>query len=333
MTKQDSLVMKGMAVLMMLFLHLFNQADIVDYCQPQLFVGGLPLVNILTRACCPVPFFMIISGYGMSFLYHSGNITIKNQGKRLLKLYIHYWIILLIFVLTGCFVRPDVYPGNAGEIVGNITSYSSTYNTETWFLFPYAVICLSAFWLFRFIDRIGNRWAFVLFCIISFVCFYLRREHVEPDKSYETVLAHAVNIFSLAFDFVVGAIMHRISMKRDIRNRFLLSNRWIALLLLMILIFCKCLHPTVAFNTFYAILFIYLFLHFGISKPANAVLAEFGKVSMPMWLIHSFFCYHLFHDFIYGFRYPIVIYLVLIAISYLAAKLILTITRPIVRRI
>lgn len=326
-------MMKGIAILLMLFLHLFNNAGIVEYCQPQVFVGGLPLVHILTRACCPVPIFMIISGYGLSYIYHNGNFTVLNQGKRLLKLFIHYWIILLIFVSIGCFVRPEIYPGSIGEMVGNITSYSSSYNTETWFIFPYLIISLCSIGIFRIIDKIGNRWAFVIFCIISFVCYYLRREYVEPDKSYDTILAHAVNIFSLAFDFVVGAIMHRISTKREIRNRFLLSHRWVALLLLIVLIVCKCLHPTVAFNTFYAILFIYIVLHFDISKPAKAVFSEFGKVSMPMWLIHSFFCYHLFHDFIYGFKYPIVIYIVLIAISYLSAKVVLMIAKPIVRKI
>lgn len=38
-----------------------------------------------------------------------------------------------------------------------------------------------------------------------------------------------------------------------------------------------------------------------------------------MWMIHSWFCYYLFHDWIYGFRYPLVIMAVLVIISYLSA--------------
>ena len=44
-----------------------------------------------------------------------------------------------------------------------------------------------------------------------------------------------------------------------------------------------------------------------------------GKHSMVMWLTHSFFCYHLFHDFIYSFKYPLLIYVVLLSISYLTS--------------
>ena len=44
-----------------------------------------------------------------------------------------------------------------------------------------------------------------------------------------------------------------------------------------------------------------------------------GKLSLIIWLTHSFFCYYLFHDFIYGFKYPLLIYIVLISISYLVS--------------
>lgn len=38
-----------------------------------------------------------------------------------------------------------------------------------------------------------------------------------------------------------------------------------------------------------------------------------------MWLTHTFFAYYLFPGFIYGMRYPILIYALLVAVSLLSA--------------
>lgn len=60
-------------------------------------------------------------------------------------------------------------------------------------------------------------------------------------------------------------------------------------------------------------------------STVNKALTVLGKYSMPMWLTHTYFSIYLFHDFIYGFKYPIVIYLVLVAVSLLTAGVIMPI--------
>lgn len=57
MTRQQSQMMKGVAILLMIFLHLFNQEGNVALCHNLLFIGGTPLVSILSRAANPVAFF------------------------------------------------------------------------------------------------------------------------------------------------------------------------------------------------------------------------------------------------------------------------------------
>lgn len=83
MTKDESLLMKGVAILLMLFLHLFNQMANIELCQNLVTIGGVPLVHILSRAASPVPFFVILSGYG---LYKVRNRTNNNVWKRIWKL-------------------------------------------------------------------------------------------------------------------------------------------------------------------------------------------------------------------------------------------------------
>ncbi len=48
---------------------------------------------------------------------------------------------------------------------------------------------------------------------------------------------------------------------------------------------------------------------------AKRVLAYLGGYSMIIWLSHTFFCYYLFHDLVYSFRYPLVIFTVLLVVS------------------
>lgn len=54
-------------------------------------------------------------------------------------------------------------------------------------------------------------------------------------------------------------------------------------------------------------------------KLIDKLLIELGHRSTSMWLIHSWFCYYLFKDFIYSFNYPIIIFTVLLSLSWITA--------------
>lgn len=69
----------------------------------------------------------------------------------------------------------------------------------------------------------------------------------------------------------------------------------------------------------YSAAFIVLFAKIRRPSWLDTALNELGKRSTSMWFVHSYFCYYLFKDFIYDFRYPIVIFTALLTISYLTA--------------
>lgn len=96
MTKQETQVMKGVAILLMIFLHLFNQMNNVELCQNYFYIGDKPFVFWFSAATNPVSFFLILSGYGMHFI-HTRNQEDKNGWNRVIKLYAHWWIILALF--------------------------------------------------------------------------------------------------------------------------------------------------------------------------------------------------------------------------------------------
>lgn len=45
MSKEESLIVKGVAILMMLYLHLFNQMTNVAICDNMIFIGNMPLIS------------------------------------------------------------------------------------------------------------------------------------------------------------------------------------------------------------------------------------------------------------------------------------------------
>ena len=65
--------------------------------------------------------------------------------------------------------------------------------------------------------------------------------------------------------------------------------------------------------------FIVLFVNAPRPEWLDRFLTEMGKRSTSMWFVHTYFCYYLFHDWIYGFRYPVVIFAVLLMCSYMTA--------------
>lgn len=333
MTKEQTNILKGIAILMMLFLHLFNGSNLTDVCEPLLFIGSTPLVHIISKACNPVGIFLMLSGYGLSYTYFRGKLSFTGQEHRLLKLYIHYWIILLIFVSIGSFVRPEKYPGSLSDIIMNFTSISNSYNSETWFLFPYALLSLTSVWIFKCIDKLGCVKSIIITWILYMISCYITSRYIAVNKAYTEWYTYIITYFNVLFSFVTGAVFHRQVEKGKGSIPFLHSHKLITFAILMTLIIINFFISSAATSYLFEFSYIFLLLHLSFNGITKRFLIAMGKQSMVMWLIHSFFCYHIFHDFIYGFRYPLVIYVVLIIISYVVSIPISYIAKLIIQRI
>lgn len=329
MTKQQSVELKGVAICMMLFLHLFNNMDNVSLCDVSLLISGKPLVYRLTRVATPVPLFLILSGYGLyvSYLNHSsGNL------RRLLKLYIHYWVVLVLFVGLGSLLKPERYPGVMLDIVNNITGWDTTYNGENWFLFPYVLLSLLSQYLFRWIDK-SPKWIVGVSTAMLFLLTYGITDWYSESLHKHPFLNQIVLILYLVFPFVLGVLLKKCSMPAGIKERILKKSLdssvlvWTGLSALMLL---KISLPGI-FNPFYAILFVFLFVRVHLPQWLKSVLYALGEHSMTMWFIHTYLCYYLFHEFIYGLKYPLLIFAVLLMLSYFLSDIVNRICKPIIR--
>lgn len=103
LTRQDTSVMKGIAICAMLCHHLYTCPEYIG-CGIVPYHGILAWVGVLGKVC--VALFLFCSGYGLSVNYSP--ISIKEDAKfivrRLIKFYANYWVIFAIFVPISIFV-------------------------------------------------------------------------------------------------------------------------------------------------------------------------------------------------------------------------------------
>ena len=222
MTKIESLMLKGVAILFMLFYHLFNQMQNVNICNNYIYICDLPLVHILSRATNPVPFFLILSGYGL-YTVRKKNPQ-YNIVNKVRNLYIHYWITLAIFVPLGALVVGRVcYPGSFAEIINNVTAWHTTWNSEIWFFFPYILLALSSKVIFKIMDNLSPLLYFVPTLLLS-LCMGFCVSRYGPAYLFPNHLLHMpVMYFSMLFTFSLGAglakynIIEKVKVGGDIR--------------------------------------------------------------------------------------------------------------------
>lgn len=306
-------MLKGVAILFMLYLHLFNQMPNVEQCTTFMSVGDLPLVHWLTRASNPVSFFLILGGYGMYIVWEKGD---KHRYLRLFRLYSHYWLVLAVFVGIGAILYPNRYPGTMLTILKNVTSYHTTYNGECWFLLPYVLISFSSAYLFRILSKVKAWKILTVTYIISFITSYIISRRVIDGLFDNLWLYNPFLYFHEMFSFMLGAMAAREGWIKYLDKIKLTRWNWAVAVLLVI---ACCIIRVSVFCAPYPILLMAVFLRAPKWGWVNKVLIELGRKSMDMWFIHSWFCYYLFHDFIYSFQYPLLIFVVLVLISYTCA--------------
>ena len=320
MNKETSTIIKGVAILMMLFYHLFGRDDLGDLCTPLLYIGNTPLVKYLSNACYPVSFFMILSGYGLTYCYKKNQLSLSIQSKRILKLYVHYWLILLIFVTIGHFIKPDVYPNDLLHVLANIVGIRCTYNGETWFLLPYTIISLLSWWIIDFVYHLNEKRKIIITLIIYSIVFLTTRYivyHQLENTTLLTILLQPFFIVQLNFYFSLGILLFRLLENEPTALKAVKPTTYFIIIIALFII--KCMIKVTIADGLYAFIIIFCISHLQLHRFFHNVLYKLGQYSMPMWMTHTFFAVYLFQDFIYGFKYPLLIWLVLIALSYLVS--------------
>lgn len=334
-SKRDTKIIKGVAICLMLYHHLFAY--------PMKVVDGNIFISLYTfgettlstyigqfgRICLPM--FVFLSGYG---IYLSSRKCEDVQGlvlRQMLGLYRSFWKVFFIFVPLSVLVfgiRPQPVQR---ELIYNFLGLSYSFNKEWWFITPYVLLLLVFPAVRLFVERKNATLYSDLLLVVLLNGFY---HYVLPEIMklgiftylVESVFWEHINVMlGLLPGFMVGCIFARYGVLDTVKSRMGGKLLWcIAALAGMAALFYIHLYNYMFYDFINTALFIVCITVLLPTRPGQLIGRVFeilGEESTFMWLTHSFFCYYWCQKLVFAPKYSILIFLWLLALSFAAAKL------------
>lgn len=271
-----------------------------------------------------VVIFVILSGYGLSESTRLKPINIKEfYFKYISKIYLNYWFIWVMFVPIGILLFnrtlsyvyiTDIIPKLLINFLG-FQQYFGYYGYNPTWWFISAILALYV--MFPFLKTLVVRYKhyFLFICIfMTFIKIQPIIIHGYEFNPYETVRY-------LIFPFVLGIYISEnetIHKLESYREKYSISKNFLLLIYIFLLTIFALLRTYG--NLFYDIMDpLFGFTIILIGKDFLSRINHFdksmkviGEHSFNIFLFHSFVYYFYFSDFIYSFKYPPVIFLVLL---------------------
>ena len=319
-------ISKGVAVCLLLWHHLFfNNKSMYKHYISALVLDGLPVEALISDICkvC-VAVFLILSGYGLHKSYIKYLEKSKDKGirfdlkfvkYRLLKLYIPFWTVFVIFVPLGLLFGRNyntVYSSN--PLNGIIDFFGLSYmfygsmvntaNATWWYMSIILVFCAVYPLLHRFV-RYSAELALSSAFLLCFIELPVREYFVwllpfvfgvyisERDifEKVSKLISTDFCRFLVSFFLIIAFIMIRNMTLNDVRFDFALGTA-----IILFTFWCTSKIPVL-----------------------DKVLEELGKKSGFIFFFHTFIYSLYFARYIYWFRYPVLIFFALLVVSYLVA--------------
>jgi peptidoglycan/LPS O-acetylase OafA/YrhL len=303
----ESLIIKGIAICLMLWHHLF-------YLNPE--YGGFVFQTAQFGKVC-VSLFLFASAYGLTVQYNKVfdrpiTETFKFMAKRFVKFYANYWIVFLIFVPIGVFIfgrhLSDAY-GSLIPVRATIRDFlginiGASYNVTWWF----NSLIIYLYLLFPILYFVGKRWPFLLL-IVSIILW----------KFQIPILPSIIHDWLFAFSLGIVCVLNT-----DKINHFLnKTNYWLLcglLLVTFLVLFFVRQYPIIPYfngiqvDGFITLNIVVLVILIMRTAYFGGALKFLGKHSINIYMIHTFIFYYWFSRFIYSFKYPALIFVGLLAI-------------------
>lgn len=319
LSAKDTGIIKGVAICLMLWHHLFPNA---------LYSGGNSAVVFMAavgKVC--VSLFLLVSGYGLACQYSklmtdSKSLkerffaTIKFIAKRYVKFYTGYWIIFLIFVLFGCvamgislesrYKADNIFFSLVLDFFGFMGNDS--YNITWWFNRTILIMYV----IFPFLFMLCKRFPYLFFIVTLLLV---------PFGDIVHFAYHSINRW--LFPFCAGIIWSiKIPQGYTITNK----RKYLILLPITLILCCVLVYfrqnriipyfSGIAVDGLLAFVISMLVIMLIRNLPVvNVVFSFLGKHSANMYMVHTFLFSYWFPQFIYAPKYAILIFLLLLLCS------------------
>ncbi len=305
LSKEQSNYIKGIAILLMFLHHLFGFFDRMPaHIEVIWLYDQIKFENIIGffgKYC--VPLFLFVSGYGFAV---KKNNDVNYYFKKIAELYKSVWLVFILFFPLAYFILRKDVPFDFPQIVANFFAFSSSYNGEWWFLLPYIIYVAITPLL-----QAGRKYILsilVLSILFSSIqSYYLWKETLTWAPAY--ILGFTCGVYNLQF----SQFVQKISVGG--------GKKLLLCLISSIIIYIGYRYWAIASMIYLVPIFVLLLreIYPFVPQILNRFLQEIGDKCLFMWLVHSYYCYHIAKDFIYSPKYTILILLNLLLVSYLTA--------------
>ena len=328
-------IAKGVALILLAIHHLFyNNPDNYDTFASVFVLNGVPIECLIANyAKVCVAIFLIMSGYGLTKSYSSylskslnkGNKVVKSfkdaliyTKNRFIKLYSDFWLVYLVFVPLGLLFGHSfltVYENNPINYISDFfglsffvhNGYVNTMNASWWFM----SICIVFYALFPLLYWILDRFAEALL-VFSLILIYTHFDYAQ--------------LKDWLFPFVVGMFFAKYNLFDKLSK---VCNNQLNCILFSVFSIYIC----AKFRHYYAgdypnldgffgtSIIILSFLVLSRIPVISKILEELGKYSGIIYMFHSFIYFYYFKSLIYSAKYSILILILLLAVCYIVARL------------
>jgi hypothetical protein len=336
LTKKDTKMAQGIAVLGMVMLHLFCRLGDLPY-TPWIWVGATPLVyylGLFGDLCVPV--FCFCSGYAHYLMADAqGSRYRKRLPGKALRFLSNYWIVVVLFSLLGLvFDRSGQIPGSWKDFVGNMLVVGMNYNGAWWFVSTYLILLVLSP-AFAALTKRLNGFLLLAGSLVVYFAAYVLRFNVPvslPNPVLQWVWDQAVLLGTSQLGYFAGMILRKYGLIGKVREQMMaypVLRRMVVFGLPTAAFLGHCVVQTAFVAPFTAVaVLIGLFLA-KLPLWAEKCFLLLGKHSTNIWLVHMFFYLNLFKDFVFFAKYPILVLALMLVVCFAASLVIDRIYQPV----
>lgn len=321
-TKEKSIVIKVIAVMMMVALHVFNfPSRIFPYTYIGLgYINGNPIEQYLAQAfSIVVNIFLFVTGYG---LYIKRVSNYKEVFKYIIRLYLKYWSIFLIFIPLGYFM--EIYKFNIKEFLLNFLSLNTTYNLEWWFLKQYIIYLITYPLIKKYIKKFPSivlGISIVVTLAGMFLTLCLQKKIINYSYFLDIII---IPTLATSYSFISGIYIAKqglFNRLNKIVNKFKINKKLFFIILLFLLIIIERLAYIKHILNFILVP-LFIFSLSGLNLEQSRFILKLGNYTTGIWLIHSFFCYYYFKNIVFFPKYSILVFIWIMFLSIISTIII-----------
>ena len=321
-TKRDSKMLKGVAILSMLMLHLFCRKENLPY-TPLLWIGSTPLIyyfGLFGDICVAV--YCFISGYAHYLQSSKGEL--QQRWKRILRFMIPFWVIAVVFSLIGLLAGNSVIPGSIKEFLLNCLTIKNSYNGAWWYANTYILLVALQPLSRKFVERCPA-WLVILLTFAFYTVSYGIRFcgwGACDSVILSWIITHVGLLGTSYFPYAIGMLLCKKQVISLLRQRLTAINvRNIYIFTVLMFTGMIVVHGMVQ-SLFVAVI---------TATVTIILLCYLDEHSTNIWLVHMFFYAVLFEGFVFCAKYPIPVFLLLLLSSLASSYVIKWLSKPILK--